>query len=111
MALFNIPLSDTHDELVSPVVSTPLGMIVFDAIIDGQNLFAMNPSVYSVGQDAYVFRWQLKKFEAEFVFFRPEIAPQLDGRVEDSWAGIWRVKAYQDLDSSCYSCKWQAGYT
>lgn len=111
MTLFNISLIDERKDMNSPVISTPLGTIVFDAVIDRQNMFDLKTSVCSADQDVFLFRWHLTEFEAELLLFRPDIPMKLDYRVDDTWAAIWRVNALKDLDSCIYSCKWQDGYT
>ncbi len=111
MGLFHIPLVPIKGREVTPVVKTPLGVIIYTAQVNGYDLVNIRYSSHSAGDDSYLFRWKLPEAEVELLLFRPAIPPNLQGRINDTWAGIWRLRALHSIDACYFSCNWQQGYS
>ena len=95
-----------------PTVSTPLGSLGFEAIVDGVSVCDLMPSVLSrtpVG--GRLFHWETDLFRADFLL--TPLAPSLPKgmQVDGCWAGVWRVKAAADANALEFRCEWEPGYT
>jgi hypothetical protein len=109
--LFKIPLVPIQDVHVAPVVETPLGTVVYTAEVNGFDLKNIKHSSFSAGDDSYLFAWMLTEAEVDLLLFRPSVPKHLEGRVTDSWAGIWRVKTLNKIRTCSFSCKWTEHHT
>lgn len=71
---------------------TPLETIVYTAQVGGYDLDNLPYLFLSAGRDSYLFAWKLPEAEVELFLFRPAISANFQGRITDTWAGIWRLK-------------------
>jgi hypothetical protein len=91
-------------------VQTPLGHVYVSACVGGERLHAAEGKEVRVKPDALILRWETSTFEAEFIRVRLAVPAILEGRIDDSWAGIWRVRARGAVSACTFSCRWEEGF-
>ncbi len=106
-ALFACSRSQPVRAGVQPRIHTPVGTIRLNAFIEDVNVSEGEPQgVFELQQGGYILAWQGSAFQAELLLCRPSITLVEAMRVDDCWAGLWRVAALRYLASCTFVAEW-----
>lgn len=110
MELFRCPCVEADDVTLGPWIQTPVGKLLFNAIdSDWQALNQRPQSICRLVTSGFLLGWTSDALRAELLLCRPKTDLPGGMAVDDSWAGMWRLRASRMLRSCHFSCEWEAG--
>jgi hypothetical protein len=91
---------------------TPLGVVRFDAALDGINVSEEPPfQTYRLPSGGSVACWHRPGFDLELLLCRPTLSLPPEMPLTDCWAALWRLRARTTIASSTFITIWEEEYT